>query len=184
MSSHCSHLAVDDRVVFFWGGGGLVFLVLFKIYLGFGPTAYWPCNLITLIGKTYFYCVQWYWPFWKRMGGFWRRIRKINIDIWIWNQVCASEKLRTTKETFLSQNSIVLLYKTWWFDIFIIKTFRYVTLISFSFFLVSIPNGNFELCALWKTHIENHRGIFLCLFRVWFEIGADWKSQALLKHSK
>ena len=126
MSSHCSHLAVDDRVVFFWGGGGLVFLVLFKIYLGFGPTAYWPCNLITLIGKTYFYCVQWYWPFWKRMGGFWRRIRKINIDIWIWNQVCGSEKLRTAKETFLSQNSIVLLYKTWWFNISIIKTFRYV----------------------------------------------------------
>ena len=116
----------------FWSSRSTYDLVLFKIYFGFGPTAYWPCNLITLIGKTYFYCVQWYWPFWKRMGGFWRRIRKINIDIWIWNQVCGSEKLRTAKETFLSQNSIVLLYKTWWFDIFIIKTFRYVTLISFS----------------------------------------------------
>ena len=156
----------------------LVFFVLFKIYLGSGPpTVYWQCNLITLIGKTYFYCVQWYWPFWKRMGGFWRRIWKIDIDIWIWNQVCASEKLRTAKETLLSQNSIVLLYKTWWFNTSIIKTFRYVTLILFSFFLVSIPNGNFELCTLWKTHTENHR----IIFRRWFVIGADWKKPSFAK---
>ena len=85
---------------------------LHLLYFGQINYRYSPRNPIyyLYLGKTYFYCVQWYRPFWKRMGGFWRRIRKININIWIWNQVCASEKLRTAKEIFLTVKIALFCY--------------------------------------------------------------------------
>ena len=154
----------------------LVFFVLFKIYLGSGPpTVYWQCNLITLIGKTYFYCVQWYWPFWKRMGGFWRRIRKINIDIWIWNQVCASEKLRTAKETFFSQKSICYTKPgDLIFALSKLLDILYWYYFHFHFFFCH-PKWQLKimyLLILWKSYKENHRIDFYVFldYGLWLEL--------------
>ena len=110
----------------------------------FYPTEYWPCNLTVLIRENLLPLSLVISTFLKKNG----RILTKNQENqhWYLNLKLSLCKWKTkeSKETFLCQNSNDLLYKTWWFMIYILKTLIYKLYIFFSYSFV-IPNGNFEL---------------------------------------